>query len=55
MEVLRNETGHERVVIAYPSEESLRNLIAAPSIVALGFASRDEAIVSNPNSTGQFG
>jgi hypothetical protein len=45
IEVLQTETGHERIVIAYPSEESLRDLIAAPSIVALGFASRDEAIV----------
>jgi hypothetical protein len=45
IDVLQTETGHERVVIAYSSEESLRNLIAAPSIVALGFASRDEAVV----------
>jgi hypothetical protein len=45
IEVLQTETGHERIVIAYPNEESLRDLIAAPSIVALGFASRDEAIV----------
>ena len=55
IEGLQTETGHERFVIAYPNEESLRDLIAAPSIVAFGFASRDEAIVgggaSFPNAT----
>ena len=40
---LRTETGPEHLVIAYPNEESLRDLIAAPSIVALGFCSRAEA------------
>jgi hypothetical protein len=40
---LRTETGAERLVIAYPSEESLRDLIAAPSIIAVGFSSREEA------------
>jgi hypothetical protein len=45
IEGLLTETGHERIVIAYPNEESLRDLIAAPSIVALGFASRDEAVM----------
>jgi hypothetical protein len=45
IEVLQTETGHERIVIAYQSEESLRDLIAAPSIVALGLASRDEAVM----------
>jgi hypothetical protein len=30
-------------VIAYPDEESLRELIAGPSIIACGFASREEA------------
>jgi hypothetical protein len=45
IEVLQAETGHERIVIAYPTEESLRDLITAPSIVALGFASRDEAVM----------
>jgi hypothetical protein len=45
IEVLQTETGHERIVIAYPNEESLRDLIAAPSIVEFGFASRDEAAV----------
>ncbi|HEY6766658.1 MAG TPA: hypothetical protein VI386_18005 [Candidatus Sulfotelmatobacter sp.] len=50
IEVLQTETGHERIVIAYPSEESLRDLIAAPSIVAFGFASRVEAIMGGEAS-----
>lgn len=33
----------ERLVIAYPDEKSLRALIAAPSIVRLGYRSREEA------------
>lgn len=41
---LRTETGHERLVIAYANEESLRDLIAARSIIALGFSSREEAV-----------
>jgi hypothetical protein len=41
---LSTETGPERLVIAYPNEESLRDLIAAPSIVALGFSSREDAV-----------
>jgi hypothetical protein len=45
IEVLQTETGHERIVVAYQSEESLRDLIAAPSIVAFGLASRDEAVM----------
>jgi hypothetical protein len=44
---LRTETGHEHLVIAYPNEESLRDLIAAPSIIAAGFASREEAVVGS--------
>lgn len=40
---LHTETGIERLVIAYPNEESLRDLIAAPSIIAAGFSSREEA------------
>ena len=40
---LRTETGPERLVIAYPNEKSLRDLIAAASIVAVGFSSREEA------------
>jgi len=34
----------ERLVIAYPDESCLRDLIAAPSIVGLGFGSREEAM-----------
>ena len=33
----------ERLVLAYPNEETLRGLIADTSIVGLGFRSRDEA------------
>ena len=36
----------ERVVIAYPNEETLRDLIAGPSIIGLGFVSREEALVT---------
>ncbi len=31
IEGLHTDTGHERMVIAYPNEQSLRDLIAAPS------------------------
>lgn len=41
---LRTETGPERLVIAYLNEGSLRDLIAAPSILAIGFSSREEAV-----------
>jgi hypothetical protein len=47
----------ERLVMAYPDENCLRDLIAAPSIIGLGFASREEATVnlvgsiSNPNAS----
>jgi hypothetical protein len=34
----------ERLVIAYPDEKCLRDLIAAPSIVGFGFTSREEAM-----------
>jgi hypothetical protein len=40
------ETGPERLVIAYPNEKSLRDLIAAASIIAVGFSSREEAVAS---------
>jgi len=40
---LRTETGPEHLVIAYPNEDSLRDLIAARSIIAVGFSSREEA------------
>jgi hypothetical protein len=47
---LRTETGSERLVIAYPNEKSLRDLIAAPSIIAVGFSSREEAIAGSRGS-----
>jgi hypothetical protein len=34
----------ERLVIAYPTENCLRDLIAAPSIIGFGFTSREEAM-----------
>lgn len=44
IEGVRTKAGHERIVIAYPTERSLRDLIAAPSIIAFGFYSREEAL-----------
>jgi len=41
---IRSEPDRERLVIAYPDEETLRDVIAAPSIVALGCTSRAEAL-----------
>jgi hypothetical protein len=41
---VRPEPARERLVVAYPDEDSLRDLIAAPSIVALGYASRADAL-----------
>jgi hypothetical protein len=41
---VRTEPDRERLVIAYPDEETLRDLIAAPSIVALGYTSRADAL-----------
>jgi len=38
---LRTETGAERLVIAYANEKSLRDFIAAPSIIAVDFSSRE--------------
>ena len=53
---VRSEPGRERLVIAYPDEETLRNLVAAPSIVALGYTSRagalkniDRCVTSQPS------
>lgn len=43
----RTETGPERLVIAYPNEEALRDLISAPSIIAMGFCSAAEAIAGS--------
>jgi hypothetical protein len=41
---VRSEPGRERLVIAYPDEETLRDLIAAPSIEVLGYTSRADAL-----------
>ena len=41
-----NKDGAERLVIAYQDEDCLRDLIAAPSIFGLGFASREKAIAN---------
>jgi len=41
---VRFDPDRERLVIAYPEEETLRDLIAAPSIVALGYTSRADAL-----------
>ena len=41
---VRSEPDHERLVIAYPDEETVRDLIAAPSIVTLGYSSRADAL-----------
>ncbi len=43
IEARRTEGPSERFVIAYPDEEVLRELIAGPSIIACGFASREAA------------
>ena len=43
----RTETGPERLVIEYANKESLSDLIAAPSILAAGFASREDALASS--------
>ena len=44
--IIRASSRHdspERLVLAYADEKSLRSLVAAPSIIALGFASRSAA------------
>jgi hypothetical protein len=41
----------ERLVIAYQDKNCLRDLIAAPSIVGLGFASREEAMANLEGQT----
>jgi hypothetical protein len=43
IETRRTDGPSERFVIAYPDEESLRELIAGPSIIACGFTYREEA------------
>ena len=41
-----NKDRPERSVIAYHDENCLRDLIAAPSIIGVGFASREEAVAN---------
>lgn len=41
---VQSEPDRERLVIAYPDEETLRDLIAGPSIVGLGYTSRADAL-----------
>jgi hypothetical protein len=41
-----NKDRPERLVVSYQDEDCLRDLIAAPSIFGLGFASREEAIAN---------
>lgn len=41
---VRSKPDRERLVIAYPDEETLRDLIAGPSIVTLGYSSRADAL-----------
>jgi len=41
----------ERLVIAYPDEKTLRDLLAGPSIVGLGYSSREEAEAIIPYRT----
>jgi hypothetical protein len=43
---LRSKSPRERFVIAYSDEGSLRSFLAAPSIVGLGYGSRDEAVAN---------
>jgi hypothetical protein len=43
IEASSNKDRPEQLVIAYLDEGCLRDLIAAPSIIGLGFASREEA------------
>lgn len=43
---VRREPRPERTVVAYLDEKTLRDLLAEPSIVSLGYLSREEAIES---------
>ena len=42
----RNGPKRDWLVISYPTEKILRDLIAAPSIVTLGYSSREEALAN---------
>jgi hypothetical protein len=41
---IRTQPHPERLVIAYSDEKTLRAVIAVPSIIALGYESRDQAV-----------
>ena len=43
IQIVRSDSTTERFVLAYDSEKSLRELLAGPSIVASGFAARQQA------------
>jgi hypothetical protein len=43
---VRSKPRPERTVVAYLDEKTLRDLLAEPSIVSLGYHSREEAIAS---------
>lgn len=43
IQIVRSDSTAERFVLAYDSEKSLRELLAGPSIVASGFATRLQA------------
>ncbi len=47
---IRNEPCCERLVISYADEQTLRNFFAAPSILALGYRSREDAIADDAGS-----
>jgi hypothetical protein len=49
IEIRRNEVLPERFVISYRDEESLRELIAAPSIIGIGFGFHEAAVAVIPN------
>jgi hypothetical protein len=46
IEAIRIQGPPEPIVIGYRDEETLRDLIAAPSIIGVGFASRQQAVAS---------
>lgn len=46
IEARSSQGSSERFVCTYGSEQSLRDLIAGPSIIACGFASREEALAN---------
>jgi hypothetical protein len=46
IEALQSEASSERFVIAYRSEQSLRDVIAKPCIIALGFSSHEKAVAT---------